>query len=312
MCSECGCGSDQIKINGHKIDLDHEHKQMHTHAHVHTHTHDHIHNGQNHSHPHQHIHEHMHDDHNHHHDRLHDWGEIHDHSHDQELDSYEKKSRIVQLEQDLLAKNNKYAEQNRDKFKQQEIFVLNLVSSPGSGKTSLLVKTITELKKRDVSNISVIEGDQQTDNDANKIKETKVPVIQINTGKGCHLDAQMIDHTIEDLKPSPKSLLFIENVGNLVCPAAFDLGEDHKVVIYSVTEGEDKPLKYPDMFTAADMLLLNKIDLLDYLDFDIDQAIVNAKKVNPKIQIMKISAKTEQGFDQWINWLLVCSQAKFN
>jgi hydrogenase nickel incorporation protein HypB len=175
------------------------------------------------------------------------------------------------------------------------------VSSPGSGKTSLLTKTI-ELLKAELA-ISVIEGDQQTSNDAERIRATGVKAVQINTGKGCHLDAHGIGHALESLAPEDNSLLFIENVGNLVCPSAFDLGEAHKVVILSVTEGEDKPLKYPDMFAAADMMLLNKIDLLPYVDFDVAQCIDYARRVNPRIKVLQVSARTGEGMDLWLQWL---------
>jgi hydrogenase nickel incorporation protein HypB len=208
---------------------------------------------------------------------------------------------MVKIEQDILGKNNQYAQVNRDYFRQHHIFTLNLVSSPGSGKTSLLTKTI-ELLKAELA-ISVIEGDQQTSNDAERIRATGVKAVQINTGKGCHLDAHGIGHALESLAPEDNSLLFIENVGNLVCPSAFDLGEAHKVVILSVTEGEDKPLKYPDMFAAADMMLLNKIDLLPYVDFDVAQCIDYARRVNPRIKVLQVSARTGEGMDLWLQWL---------
>jgi hydrogenase nickel incorporation protein HypB len=208
---------------------------------------------------------------------------------------------MVKIEQDILGKNNQYAQVNRDYFRQHHIFTLNLVSSPGSGKTSLLTKTI-ELLKAELA-ISVIEGDQQTSNDAERIRATGVKAVQINTGKGCHLDAHGIGHALESLAPEDNSLLFIENVGNLVCPSAFDLGEAHKVVILSVTEGEDKPLKYPDMFAAADMMLLNKIDLLPHVDFDVAQCIDYARRVNPRIKVLQVSARTGEGMDLWLQWL---------
>ena len=208
---------------------------------------------------------------------------------------------MVQIEQDILGKNNQYAAANRALFAQRGILALNLVSSPGSGKTTLLCRTIDDQKAH--HGIVVIEGDQQTVNDAERIRATGVPALQINTGKGCHLDAHMVGHGVEHLTPADNSLLFIENVGNLVCPAAFDLGEAHKVAILSVTEGEDKPLKYPDMFHAADLLLLNKIDLLPYLDFDVQQCIDNARLVNPGIEILQLSATTGQGMDDWYGWL---------
>ncbi len=210
-------------------------------------------------------------------------------------------SRMVQIEQDILGKNNQYAAANRQLFQERQILALNLVSSPGSGKTSLLTRSIDDLKGE--LPITVIEGDQQTANDADRIRETGVSALQINTGKGCHLDAHMIGHAMESLQPADNSLLFIENVGNLVCPAAFDLGEAHKVAILSVTEGEDKPLKYPDMFHAADLMILNKTDLLPYLDFDVNKCIEFARRVNPDIEVLQLSAKSGEGMDAWYQWI---------
>ncbi len=208
---------------------------------------------------------------------------------------------MVQIEQDILGKNDQYAAANRSWFQAHGILALNLVSSPGSGKTSLLTRSIQDLK--DHYPLAVIEGDQQTSHDADRIRATGVPALQINTGKGCHLDAHMVGHAIESIALAPRSLLFIENVGNLVCPAAFDLGEAHKVAILSVTEGEDKPLKYPDMFHAADLILLNKIDLLPYLDFDVEQCIGYARRVNPDIQVLQVSARSGEGLEAWYAWL---------
>lgn len=210
-------------------------------------------------------------------------------------------ARMVQIEQDILSRNAAYADANRQRFDELGIFALNLVSSPGSGKTTLLCKTIEALKAK--FPIAVVEGDQQTANDAERIRATGVPALQINTGKGCHLDAHMVGHAVEHLRPAEESLFFIENVGNLVCPAAFDLGEHHKVVIFSVTEGEDKPLKYPDMFAAADVMLLNKCDLLPYLAFDADLAEANAQQVNPALKIYRVSATTGDGLTDWLQWL---------
>ncbi|QFT29014.1 hydrogenase nickel incorporation protein HypB [Roseibium porphyridii] len=210
-------------------------------------------------------------------------------------------SRMIQLEQDILSKNNSYANANRRHFAERAIFALNLVSSPGSGKTTLLVETLKRLSKS--RHCYVVEGDQQTSNDADRIRETGVTAVQINTGKGCHLDGHMVGHAIEHMSPCDGSLIFIENVGNLVCPAAFDLGEAHKVVILSVTEGEDKPIKYPDMFAAADLMLLNKSDLLPHLDFDVEAAKENALRVNPNITILTVSARTGEGFDHWLTWI---------
>jgi hydrogenase nickel incorporation protein HypB len=210
-------------------------------------------------------------------------------------------SRMVRIERDILAKNNDYAGQNRSYFSGHGIFALNLVSSPGSGKTTLLVKTIAALDG--ALPLAVIEGDQQTDNDAARIRATGAPALQINTGKGCHLDAHMIGQAMQRLDLKDGSLLLIENVGNLVCPAGFDLGEAHKVVIFSATEGEDKPLKYPDMFRAADLMLLSKCDLLPYLEFDADLAVENARRVNPHIRVIRVSATSGAGMDEWLEWI---------
>ena len=209
--------------------------------------------------------------------------------------------RRVRVEQDILAKNNQYAAANRRTFAQGGIFALNLVSSPGSGKTALLTHIIGRLKTPD--RIAVIEGDQQTSLDADRISATGVSAVQINTGKGCHLDAQMVGHALGKLDLYSGGLLMIENVGNLVCPAAFDLGEAHKVAILSVTEGEDKPLKYPYMFAAADLMLLNKVDLLPYLKYDVPQAIEYARRVNPKIRIILTSALSGEGMAEWQEWI---------
>ncbi len=209
--------------------------------------------------------------------------------------------RMVSIERDIMAKNDGYARDNRRALAAKGVFALNLVSSPGSGKTTLLARTIEALKGRMA--VAVIEGDQQTSNDAERIRATGAPAIQINTGKGCHLDAHMVGHAIETLDPAPNSALFIENVGNLVCPAGFDLGEAHKVVVLSVTEGEDKPLKYPDMFVAADLLLLNKSDLLPHLDFDVGLCLANALRVNPHLQTLIVSAKTGEGVAAFVAWI---------
>ena len=194
--------------------------------------------------------------------------------------NHEHESRTIRVEEDLLAKNNRLAAGNRQLFTSSHLLVLNLVSSPGSGKTSLLERTLADLKRR--FNFSVLEGDQQTTNDADRIAATGVPVKQINTGAGCHLDAHMVGHGVESFDLVETDILMIENVGNLVCPAAFDLGEDHKVAVLSVTEGEDKPLKYPQMFQASDLMLINKIDLLPYLNFDLEQCKAFARQVNPR------------------------------
>lgn len=209
--------------------------------------------------------------------------------------------RMIKIERDILAINNHYANENRRYLFEHGIFALNLVSSPGSGKTTLLEKTIQSLQGKQP--LAVIEGDQQTDHDAARIRATNASAIQINTGKGCHLDAHMVGHAIKQLNLKDNSLLLIENVGNLVCPANFDLGEAHKVVIFSVTEGEDKPLKYPDIFHAADLMILSKCDLLPYLTFDVNLALQYALQINSELQIMQISATKGDGMQQWLDWI---------
>ena len=212
-----------------------------------------------------------------------------------------EQGRLVQLEIDILAKNNDFAARNRRWFAAHGVQALNLVSSPGSGKTTLLCATIRRLAGERA--LAVIEGDQQTANDAERIRTTGAPAVQINTGKGCHLDADMIARALPRLPLDPGTLLFIENVGNLVCPAAFDLGEAAKVAILSVTEGEDKPLKYPDIFAAASLVLLNKSDLLPHLDFDLEYALDCLRRVNPRAPVLSVSAKTGEGLDAWLAWL---------
>jgi hydrogenase nickel incorporation protein HypB len=208
---------------------------------------------------------------------------------------------MVQIEQDILAKNDQHARFNREFLAERGIFAVNLVSSPGSGKTTLLTESIQRLLPS--LPVTVIEGDQQTTNDAERIRATGAPALQINTGKGCHLDASMVERALERLQPPEESVLFIENVGNLVCPAAFDLGEANKVVVLSVTEGEDKPLKYPDMFKAATLMLLNKVDLLPYLTFDVAKCIEYARRVNPDIEVIQVSATKGDGMDTWLAWV---------
>lgn len=209
--------------------------------------------------------------------------------------------RMLEVEIDVLDKNNQIAARNRARFAAHQQLVLNLVSSPGSGKTTLLTETLQRLNAR--VPCAVIEGDQQTVNDAARIRATGTPAIQVNTGKGCHLDAQMIADAALRLPLDDRGILFIENVGNLVCPAGFDLGERHKVAVLSVTEGEDKPLKYPHMFAAASLMLLNKVDLLPYLNFDVERCIAYAREVNPQIEILLVSATKGDGMDAWLDWL---------
>ncbi|MCY4050948.1 MAG: hydrogenase nickel incorporation protein HypB [Gammaproteobacteria bacterium] len=263
MCTVCGCAS-QDKNHGH-----HDHSQKHHHHHQHKSDHQHLHFGRNDA-------------------RTSVCGLEED--------------RIIEIERDILDKNTAFATANRTLFQDHSQFTINLLSSPGAGKTSLLVKTIEELHQ--TLPIVVIEGDQETSNDAERIRETGVHAVQINTGKGCHLDAHMIGHAIEHVDFKTGGLTIIENVGNLVCPAAFDLGESSKVVILSVTEGEDKPIKYPDMFAVADLMILSKADLLPYVKFNVDQAIEYAHRVNPGLRVIELSVETSIGIDEWTQWLL--------
>ncbi len=278
MCVTCGCNSDDNEVRIIKVDgttVQHSHVHSHGHEqHAHSHTHEH-------GHDHDHSHEH------HHHDDDHQ----HSHHHFKEID----------LEREILHKNDLLAERNRGYFDAKNIFAINLVSSPGSGKTSLLERTIADLKNE--ISFNVIEGDQQTTNDADRIAALNVPVIQINTGKGCHLDSEMIAKAVKELSPKDGSLMMIENVGNLVCPSMFDLGENSRVVIISITEGEDKPIKYPDMFYGSQVCIINKIDLLPYLKFDIEKLKDYARKVNPNLMFFEVSAYTGQGMENWYNFL---------
>ncbi len=283
MCNVCGCGQGEMRIEG---EAPTEPAHVHPHEHPHDHTHGHLHrhaDGTVHSHAHA-------------GDHLH-YGLGPAHAHAPGL----SQARMVSIEQDILARNNAYAETNRRWLAERGVLALNLVSSPGAGKTTLLVQTIEQLRGR--VPMAVIEGDQQTSLDAERIRATGVRAIQVNTGKGCHLDAHMVGHALERLDLPEDGLLLIENVGNLVCPAGFDLGEAHKVVILSVTEGEDKPLKYPDMFHAADLMLINKIDLLPYVDFDVERCIDYARRVNPQLQVLRVSARTGEGLAAWIDWI---------
>ncbi len=293
MCGTCGCGSEKngvviqnpLEIKTHQ----HEHQNHeHHHSHEDEHTHEHTHDG------HSHNHEHNHDGHSHSHEHTHDG-----HSHSHEHSPHKKK--VLEIEQDILQQNDIMAARNKGYFEAKSIFALNLVSSPGSGKTALLERTLKDLKE-DLS-FYVIEGDQQTLNDANRIAAVGIPVIQINTGKGCHLESDMVYDAVKKLDISDNSILMIENVGNLVCPSMFNLGESKRVVIISTTEGEDKPLKYPDMFHTSDICIINKIDLMPYLQFDLAQLKENALKVNPHLQFFELSATTGDGMEAWYQWL---------
>jgi len=272
MCGTCGCGGPEGKVKIQKPGTDHSIDHHH-----------HSHDSNGHSH-----------DHDHHHDHSHS----HDHDHHHHADHHKT---VIEVEQDILQHNDLMAARNRGYFDAKNILALNLVSSPGSGKTSILERTLTDLKN-DLS-FSVIEGDQQTMNDANRIDALNVPVIQINTGKGCHLESDMIYDAVKQLSPKDNSILMIENVGNLVCPSMFDLGERNRVVIISTTEGEDKPLKYPDMFDTSDICIINKIDLMPYLNFDMEKLKTSALQVNPKLQFFEVSATTGQGMESWYQWL---------
>jgi hydrogenase nickel incorporation protein HypB len=280
MCGTCGCESGEISIEGGASD----HARLHAAGAPHSHAHD---PGLAPAWTHGHAHEgHSHGD-----------ESAPAHAHAPGLTP----ARMLQIEQDILAKNDAYAAHNRKALAVRGIFALNLVSGPGAGKTALLVKTIRALGARYL--VSVIEGDQQTSNDAERIRATGARAVQINTGKGCHLDAHMVGHALAQLDPPRHGILMIENVGNLVCPAAFDLGEAHKVVLLSVTEGEDKPLKYPDMFRRASLMLLSKIDLLPHLDFDLGRCVDNAHRTNPDLAVIGVSALTGEGIPEWLAWL---------
>ncbi len=266
MCTTCGCGgsSDDDRADpGH--DAHHAHGEEHDASHPHDH------------------------------------GHTHDHATDPDPESAAARRRLIQVEQDVLGRNNGIAALNRQDFSRRGIVALNFVSSPGSGKTTLLCKTIEALKAD--APITVIEGDQRTSYDAERIRSTGIPAFQVNTGKACHLDAAMVRHAIDHLGPTQGSFLFIENVGNLVCPAEFDLGEQARIVILSVTEGDDKPLKYAPIFAASDVLILNKIDLAPYVDFDIPRCIAYARELRPDIEVFKLSSRTGAGLENWIAWL---------
>ncbi len=313
MCTVCGCGQGEARLenaggsrtaggpSGHDHVHTHEHAHPHADGAIHTHAHEHNHHhAPAAGHIHDHDHEHEHEHHHHHHDDasgLIHYGQGPARAHAPGL----SQARMLQIEQDILAKNDAFAAANRACFEAHGILALNLVSSPGSGKTTLLTATIGSLRPK--FDVAVIEGDQQTSNDAERIRATGASAIQINTGKGCHLDGHMVGHAVDRLQPKDGSVLFIENVGNLVCPASFDLGEAHRIVVLSVTEGEDKPLKYPDMFHAADLMLLSKIDLLPHLDFNVEACVANARKINSRIKVLLVSSKTGEGMGAWIAWL---------
>lgn len=276
MCSVCGCGEGDVRIDGTAA------------AHHHHHHHDHRHGS---------------DDH-------HTNGAADldfraepagGHDHASGHDAGGRHSRLLRIEQDILAKNDGFAAGNRRRLNGAGMLTLNLVASPGAGKTTLLTATIAAISGD--TSVAVIEGDQETANDAERIRETGVPAVQINTGRGCHLDAHMVGHALDGLTLEQGGVLFIENVGNLVCPAAFDLGEHHKVAILSVAEGDDKPLKYPDMFAASDLMILSKIDLLPHVDFDVGRCVEYAHRINPDIHVLQLSARTGEGMAAWTAWI---------
>ena len=274
MCTTCGCSEGatttltDLETGKTETIRDHTHPDHgHDHLHGHTHSHDHQHN---HAHPHHHAQEHSH-------------------------------ATTILLEQDLLAKNNRLAERNRGWLEGRNILALNLVSSPGAGKTTLLERTIRDIQA--TVPINVVEGDQETLFDSQRIRATGCKAVQVNTGTGCHLEAEMLSSALKQLDPPMHSLLMVENVGNLVCPALFDLGERAKVAILSVTEGADKPLKYPHMFRASSLMILNKVDLLPYVDFDVHACIDHARRVNPDIEVLQVSATSGEGLDAWYDWL---------
>ncbi|MBL3575010.1 hydrogenase nickel incorporation protein HypB [Rhodovulum sulfidophilum] len=286
MCTVCGCGG--ATVEGQAEGQSHG---SHHHAHGHG--------------PHHH-HDHAHDHHAHHHHGEH--GDLHygEGAAGVSVPGMSQ-SRLIEIETDILSKNDAIASGNRRVLRALGAFAVNLVSSPGSGKTTLLCRTIEMLGDRP---LAVIEGDQQTSNDADRIRATGARAIQVNTGKGCHLDAHMVGHAMDHLELERGALLFIENVGNLVCPAGFDLGENAKVAILSVTEGEDKPLKYPDMFTVARLAILNKTDLAPHCDVDLDLYEANLRRVNPDIEILRVSARTGEGMPVWLDWLDAHSAGK--
>jgi hydrogenase nickel incorporation protein HypB len=299
MCGHCGCGDKSattvLNLETGKETTIERGAHWRTHGDGHSHDHDH-------GHGHDHVHEHGDGhDHEHGHDHIHADGSHHEHAHEHAHVARSTASEVVELEARILAKNDAMAERNRAWFKGREILALNLLSSPGAGKTTLLERTIRELK--DDLQLYVVEGDQATAKDGERIRAAGAPAVQLNTGAGCHLEADMVARGLQELRPAAGSVVMIENVGNLVCPALFDLGERAKVVILSVTEGDDKPLKYPHMFKAAEMMVLNKMDLLPHVDFDPERALANALQVNPSISSIRLSARTGEGLDAWCDWL---------
>jgi hydrogenase nickel incorporation protein HypB len=313
MCGICGCDAPAGAAHDHQHDHGHDHRG-HNHHHHHDHGHDH-----DHDHDHEHV---LPDGTVIRHSHGHDHGHSHGHHHPSpakasasaDVLDYSRQgvpvsdgSRLVAVQRDILEKNDGYAGFNRTVFEARAILALNLISSPGAGKTTLLVETLKRLAGQVPA--AVIEGDQATDLDGARIRATGTPAIQVNTGKACHLDARMVGDAAARLNPARGSVLFIENVGNLVCPAGFDIGERCKIVLASVTEGEDKPLKYPDIFAVSDLVLITKTDLAAVLEFDVAALIANARRVNPRIEVIEVSARSGEGMEAWLAWLAARRQA---
>lgn len=322
MCGTCGC-SDGSGVTIETGDGEHSHvlpdgrviTHRHAHSHDHSREHDHAH-APSHSHAHdERAHHDSHsyaDGHSHSHVDTHGDGHTHSGVHTQEAthslpvctaNSSSAPRGLESLEIEIMEKNDRLAERNRGYFAGRELTAVNLMSSPGAGKTTLLERTLRELDMP----AAVLEGDQETSNDAERIRATGVSAVQINTGQGCHLEADMVWRGLQSLRVTPGSMVFIENVGNLVCPAMFDLGEHRRVVLFSVTEGEDKPLKYPHMFRVADLVLLTKIDLLPHLDFDLEAAMKSVQAICPRAQLMQVSARSGEGMETWREWLRAAS-----
>lgn len=297
MCKDCGCGLPGetpigITGQGHSHPHSHDHDHGHDHGHPHTHDHAHSHGGAVHSHPHSHV------------------GHAHDHDHGHDHATAEDQHRTIEIRRSILEKNDRLAERNRGFFRARGLVVLNVLSSPGSGKTTFLRETVKALGDR--LKCGIIVGDLATDNDARRLRESGAPVVQITTGTVCHLEAEMVARALGQLDLGGLDLLIIENVGNLVCPASYDLGEDFRVVLLSVTEGEDKPLKYPPMFNAADAVIISKIDLAEPCGFDREAALTNIRRVSPKAQIFELSAKTGAGMAAWCDHLVGAREGRSN
>jgi hydrogenase nickel incorporation protein HypB len=314
MCGTCGCGTgNSVSINK-PGEHHHDHNDLHAHGHEHTHQHPHSHDGveHTHDHTHEHMHDfehshengtvHAHDFHDHEHPHTHTHGDfVHLHHHDHGLTHSHGHNHTIEVEKNILQFNDVGAARNRGYFEAKGIYTINLVSSPGSGKTTFLERTLTDMKTQ--LDFYVIEGDQQTLNDANRIDAIQIPVIQINTGTGCHLESDMVYDAVKKLEVQNNAVLIIENVGNLVCPALFDLGENKRIVVISTTEGDDKPLKYPDMFAGSQVCIINKIDLLPYVNFNVEKAKAYAKMANPNLQFFEVSATKGDGMQHWYEFL---------